>query len=65
LPLFGTMTMTAGVPACLTGQAAADALQIMVDGGPSVSNFLVRKLAENFDNVSVAGSIDVDFDLAD
>jgi len=62
---IGTMTMTAGVPNCLTGQAVADALQVMVDGGPSVSNFLVRKLNENFDNVSVSGSVDVDFDVAD
>jgi len=62
---IGTMTMTAGVPNCLTGQAVADALQVMVDGGPSVTSFLVRKLNENFDNVSVSGSVDVDFDVAD
>jgi hypothetical protein len=58
------MTMTAGVPNCLTGQPVADALQVMVDGGPSVSNFLVRKLDETFGNVTITGSIDVDFDLA-
>lgn len=62
---IGTMTMTAGVPQSLTGPAVADALQVMVDGGPSVSNFLVRKLSENYDNVSVTGSVDVDFDVAD
>ena len=54
---------TAGVLNSPTGQAVA--LQIMVDGGPSVSNFLVRKLDESFDNVSVTGSINADFDVAD
>jgi hypothetical protein len=49
----------------LTGQAVAHALQIMVDGGPPLSSFLVRKLDETFDNVATSGSIDVDFDLAD
>jgi hypothetical protein len=43
---------------------AAGALQVMVDGGASVSNFLVRKLDESFDNVSVTGSVDMDFDFA-
>jgi len=60
---IGTMTMTAGVPNFLTGQAVADALQVMVDGGPDVTSFLVRKLNENFDNVSVTGSVEVDFDV--
>jgi hypothetical protein len=59
-----THALTAGVPTCLTGQAVADALQVMVDTGPSVSNFLVRKLDETFDNVATTGSVDVDFDLA-
>jgi hypothetical protein len=30
-----------------------------------MSNFLVRKLNESFDNVAATGSVDVDFDLAD
>ena len=62
---IGTMTMAAGVPNCLTGQAVADALQVMVDGDPSVSSFLVRKLDESFDNVATTGSVDVDCDLAE
>ena len=37
----------------------------MIDGGPPVSSFLARKLVESFDNVTVTGSVDVDFDLAD
>jgi hypothetical protein len=59
-----TRALTAGVPNSLTGQAVADALQVMVDGGPSVSNFLVRRLDENFDNVATTGCVDVDLDLA-
>ncbi len=47
------------------GQAVADALQAMIGGGPPFSSFLVRKLDETFDNVTVTCSIDVDFDLAD
>ena len=60
---IGTMTMTAGVPQSLTGQAVADARQTMVDGGPSASSFLVRKLNETFDDPTIYGTIDVDFDL--
>jgi hypothetical protein len=62
---IGTMTLAAGVPQSLTGQAVADALQAMIDGGPPVSSFLVRKLDESFDNASLTGSIDVDFDLGE
>jgi hypothetical protein len=37
----------------------------MVDGGPSVSSFFVRKLNESFDDPSITGSIDVDLDLGE
>jgi hypothetical protein len=64
--VFGSLSYAfgdAGVQ--LASQPVADALQVMVDGGPSATSFLVRKLNENFDNVSTTGSVDVDFDLAD
>ena len=48
-----------------SGQAVADGLQAMVNGGASVQNFLVRKTNTDYNNVSVWGSIDVDFDLAE
>jgi hypothetical protein len=65
------MVMAAGVPNSLTGQAVADALQVMVDAGScfdgdfSTCSFIVRKTDDSYDNVTTTGSIDVDFDLAD
>ncbi len=46
------------------GQAIANALRPMADGGSSASSFLVHKLDESFDNVTVTASIDVDFDVS-
>jgi hypothetical protein len=49
----------------MAGQTVADGLQAMVSGGSSVQNFLVRKTTSDYNNVSVTGSVDVDFDLTD
>jgi hypothetical protein len=58
-----TMRDEYGWASSVTGQAIADGLQAMVNGGSSVQNFLVRKTNTDYNNVSVSGSVDVDFDL--
>lgn len=60
---IGATSITAGTPASITGGAVASALQAMIDGGPSLQNFLIRKTNSDNTQVNVTASVDVEFDL--
>jgi hypothetical protein len=61
---IGSVSLSPGTPASITGGAAASSLQAMIDGGPALQNILIRKTApDNMSTVNVSASVDVEFDL--